>query len=132
MFSSLPSPHGSSVRHFDDHAVMHQAVDRRCCRHRIFEDLVPFAERQVARQQNAPSFVAFGKQREQHLHFLSVLLHVAQVVDDQALVAPKRFDQPRQSQVPLRDQQLLHQQTAGREQHAATLVNQTLASAHKA
>ena len=29
-------------------------------------------------QQHAASFVAFGKQREQHLHLLAALLHIAQ------------------------------------------------------
>ena len=51
----------AEARHvqFDDHAVMHQAIDGCCCGHRILEDLVPFAESKIARQQHAPAFVAF-------------------------------------------------------------------------
>ena len=51
---------------FDDHAVMHEAIDGRCRGHCILEDLVPFAEGKVVRQQHAPSFVAFRQKCEQH------------------------------------------------------------------
>ena len=110
----------------DDHAVMHQAVD--CCRccHRVFEDLIPLAERKVARQQHAAAFVTFRQKSEQNLHLLSALLNVAQVVDDQALEAAQLLDQFRKTQVAFGDQQLLNQQAARREQHTVTLKNQLL------
>ena len=47
-----------------DHAVMDQAVDRGRRRHGILEDLLPLRKRQVARQQDAATLVAFGQQRE--------------------------------------------------------------------
>ena len=48
----------TEARHvqFDDHAVMHEAVDRCGGRQRVLEDLVPFAEGKVARQKHAPAF----------------------------------------------------------------------------
>ncbi len=42
-----------------DDAVMHEAVDGRGGRHRIFEDPLPFGERQVACQHHAAA-LAFG------------------------------------------------------------------------
>ncbi len=43
---------------------MHEAVDGGCGGHGVLEDLLPFAERQVARQHHATPFVAFGQQGE--------------------------------------------------------------------
>jgi len=43
---------------------MYQAVDRCGCCHRVFEDLVPLAERQVAGQKDAAAFVAFRQKCE--------------------------------------------------------------------
>ena len=77
-------------------------------------------------QQHAASFVAFGEQREQHLHLLAALLHIAQVVDDQAVEPRQPLDQLRQPQVPLGDQKLLHQQAAGRQQNRSSPLNQLL------
>jgi len=44
--------------------VVDQAVDGGGRGHGVLEDLLPFAERQVARQHYTASFVAFGKQGE--------------------------------------------------------------------
>lgn len=44
---------------FDDHTVVHQAVDGRRGGHGILEDLLPMRERQVAGQQDTAAFVAF-------------------------------------------------------------------------
>lgn len=116
----------TETRHvqFDDHAVMHEAIDRCCGRHRILEDLVPFAESEIARQQHASAFVAFCKERKQHLHLLATLLHVAQIIDDQPLKVRHLSDHLRKTQIALRNQQLLHQQTARRKQQAAALQDQ--------
>ena len=103
---------------------MHEAIDGRCCGHRILEDLVPFAEGKVARQQHAPSFVAFRQKCEQNLHLFATLLDVAKIVDDQTLEARQLLDQFWQTQIPLCNQQLLNQQTACRKLQTATKKNQ--------
>ena len=94
---------------FDDHTVMDQSIDSCCCGHRILEDLIPFAESKVARQQYAPAFVAFRQECKQYFHLLATLLHVAQVVNDQTLKARHLFDHFRKTQIALRNQQLLNQ-----------------------
>jgi len=106
--------------------VVDQAVDGRGGRHGVLEDLFPLAERQVAGQQHAAPFVTLGQKREQHLHLLAALLHVADVVDDHGIVFRQPLDHPRQLQVPLRDQQFLHQQAAGAEQDRSPLPDQFL------
>lgn len=47
---------------FKDDAVVYEAVDGGGRGHGILEDLLPFAERQVARQHHAALLVAFGQQ----------------------------------------------------------------------
>jgi hypothetical protein len=39
---------------FNDHTLMHQAVDGRGRRHRVLEDLLSLGEWQIACQQEAP------------------------------------------------------------------------------
>lgn len=66
---------------------MHHPIDGSCGRHRISEDLVPFAEDQIAGDQDGAPFIAFGEQGEQHLHLLAVLLHIPQVIEDEGVEA---------------------------------------------
>src|SRR5262249_61939733 len=44
---------------FDDHAVVHQPINRRRRHHRVFEDPFPFRERQVSGPQHAAPLVTF-------------------------------------------------------------------------
>ena len=49
---------------------MHEPINCRHGGHRVLEDLIPFREHQVAGDHHAAPLVAFGKEREQHFHFL--------------------------------------------------------------
>ena len=64
---------------FQDDAVVDQSVDSGGRGHRVFEDSFPLGKRQVAGQQDAPAFIAFGlaaplllsgEVRQQARHFL--------------------------------------------------------------
>ncbi len=78
---------------------MDQAVDGGGRGHGILEDLLPFAERQVARQHHATTLIAFGQKGEQHLHFFAALLDIAQVIDDQRVELRQALDGFSQPQV---------------------------------
>ena len=60
---------------------MHEPVNRRRCGHRIFEDAFPLTEHQIARNEDGAALVALRQQREEHLHFFTGLLGVAEIVD---------------------------------------------------
>ena len=45
---------------FQDRRVMHQPVDCRHRCHRIFEDLIPFRENQIAANNHAAPFISLG------------------------------------------------------------------------
>ena len=99
-----------------DDAVVHEAVYCRRGGHRIFEYLLPLGERQVAGDHHAASFVAVGHQGEEHLHFLTVLLDVTDVVDHQCIVASQSLKSSLEPELALGDKQLLDQQLTGAEE----------------
>ncbi len=77
--------------------MVHQPVDGGCCHHGVFEDGLPFGERQIAGHQDAATFVTLRQQGEHHFHVVPALLQVAQIVDDQSVKAAQPFDLPAQS-----------------------------------
>ena len=72
---------------------LHEPVDRRGRCHGVFEDFLPFRERQIAREDDAASLVALGQQGEQNLHLLAILLHITDVVEDQWTEFRETFQQ---------------------------------------
>ena len=66
---------------------MHQSIDGRRGGHRIFEDPLPFGKDEIAGQQHAMTLVAMGQQGEQDFHFVTALLHIAEVVNYQGLIS---------------------------------------------
>lgn len=67
--------------------MLNDAVDGGRGRHAVLEDLIPLREHQIRRDQNALSVLPLGEQREEHLHFGAVLLHVADIVEGEAFKA---------------------------------------------
>ena len=98
----------------EDDAVMDQAVDGRGGGHRVFEDLFPLAEGQVAGEEHAAAFIAFGQEGEEDLDLIAVLLDVADVIDEQRFIAAEPPDGLGQHEIALGRQQLLDEQAAGR------------------
>lgn len=72
---------------FDDNAVMHQAIDRGRCGHRILKDALPFGEWQVAGEQNTASLLALCQQSKDDFHFFARLPDVPEIINDHAFVA---------------------------------------------
>ena len=66
----------------EDDGVVDDAVDGGGGGHRVFEDLVPLAEDQVAGDDHGASLVALGHESEENFDLLSALLHVAEVVEN--------------------------------------------------
>ena len=84
-------------------------VDRGGGGHRVLEDLVPLGEHQIGGDRDAAPLVAFGEQGEQHLHLAAVVLHVADVVQDQALDTVEPAQLPAQAKVALRFEEAFDQ-----------------------
>src|SRR3954468_2902280 len=69
--------------HLENLRVVGQAVQERCRHPLALEDLVPLAERKVARHQDAPTLVAVGEDSEQEFDPASAHRDVSQLVADQ-------------------------------------------------
>ena len=67
---------------FENDGVMDDTVDSCGGSHRVFEDLVPLAENQVAGDDHRASLVALSHESEEDFDFFGALLHVANVVED--------------------------------------------------
>lgn len=85
---------------------------------------MPFREHEVRRDDDALALVALGEQREQHLHFVAVVLHVADVVKNQALEAIQLCQLLRQSDIALCRKQPLHQGPRRSEQNGVALLDE--------
>ena len=103
---------------------MDEAIDGRECHGWIGEDLAPFAERLVGRDQHRATLVTRGDQLEQHAGFGLILGDVGDVVQDQQIVTVELGDGGLQRQFSPRYLQTLHEVGGAREQHAPAVFNQ--------
>jgi hypothetical protein len=76
----------------DHGGVVHEAVDERGGDHRVAEDFAPGLESAVAGDDDRAAFVAAGDQGEEQVGGLSFEREVADLVDDQQLVALKALE----------------------------------------
>src|SRR5208337_2157697 len=125
---SWPARPDSWERSTPGYAVVHQAIDRRCGRHRVLEDRLPTRKRQVARQHHAPPFIALRQKGEQHLHLFSTVLDISNIVENHHVILRNLFEKTAKLQVTLRGQEVLNHQTAGREHHLPSRADQFLAN----
>ena len=88
---------------------MHHAIDGRCGRHRIFEDLIRFREHQVRGDHYALALKAFGKERKEHFHLRPVVLDVADIVERKTLEAVEALQLPGEPQIALGIEEALHE-----------------------
>jgi len=72
------------LHHIQNDGVMDDAIYGRHRGHRIFEDLVPFAEHEIRRNNHGSGFIALGQEREEHFHLITVVLHIADVIENDA------------------------------------------------
>ena len=87
---------------------MYDPVDRGSSRHRVREHLLPLGEDQVRGDAERAALVTLGYQGEQHLRLLCTLRQVAQVVYDQQVVVVQLPEHPRQIEVSLGGEHILH------------------------
>ena len=122
--SSVASLLGSVafVVQLQDDRVMDEPVNGRCGGHGIFEDLVPLTEDQVGGDHQALALVALGQKRQQHLHLLTVLLHIADVIEHHHLIVVQLAQHGFQPELLLGYEHVLHQVEGRDEQHRAVVM----------
>ena len=75
--------------------------------HRVFEDLLPFAEYEVAGNNDGAAFVTLGQESEEHLDLLSALLGVSDVIKNKDFEVIQFAQFPGEIQVSFGGQQIL-------------------------
>src|SRR2546426_4373192 len=68
--------------HIQNDAVVDHTIDGSHGGHRIFENAFPFAEHEIGGDQHRFVFVALGQERKEHLHFVAIVLNVANIIED--------------------------------------------------
>src|SRR6266566_2167290 len=99
------------IHHVQDDGVMDDAINGRHGGHRIFKNPIPFAEDQIGGNQHGFSFIAFCQEGKKHLHFIAIVLHIADVIQDDAAKLVELGEFLRQAQVSFGSQQSLHQRS---------------------
>lgn len=63
---------------------MHDAINGDQSGHGIFENAILLTEDRIGDQHHGFTFVALGKEGEQDLHLIAVLLDIADIISDDA------------------------------------------------
>jgi hypothetical protein len=106
--------------HIQNDAVVDHPVDGRHGGHRIFEYAFPFAEHEIGGDQHRFAFIALGKKREEHLHFVAIVLHVANIIQDDTGIFVQLGQLLGQAQVAFGGEEPLHEGACWRPQDAMT------------
>jgi hypothetical protein len=68
--------------HIQNDAVVDHTVDGSHGGQGIFENAFPFAEHEIGGDEHRFAFIALGKERKEHLHFVTIVLNVANIIED--------------------------------------------------
>ncbi len=77
--------------------------------HRIFENAFPFAEHEIGGDQHRFAFIALGQERKEHLHFVAIVLNVANIIEDDTGIFVQLGQLLGQAQVPFGGEEPLHE-----------------------
>ncbi len=113
-----------NAHHIQDHGMMNYTVNSCQSRHRIFEDAFPFAKDQICGNHHRFPFVALSQEREQDLHFITVVLDVADIIENHTgkLVQFREFLW--QTQISLGRQKSLDKGAGGHPEHGVASLDQ--------
>lgn len=70
--------------HVENDGVMDDAVNsgHRC--HWVFEDAIPLVEDEIGCEDHRLAFISLGQEREEYFHLVSILLHIANIIENDA------------------------------------------------
>ena len=84
----------------NDDTVVNNAVNGSSRSHGIFENFLPLRKHQIRGNDYAASFVSFCQQGKKHFHFLSRLLDVTNVIQDENIKSIQMAQLMFEQQVP--------------------------------
>src|SRR6266566_4530643 len=95
--------------HIQNDAVVGHAVDGSQGGHRIFENAFPFAEHEIGSDQHRFALIALGKERKEHLHFVAIVLHIPNIIEDDTGIFVQLGQLLGQAQVAFSGEEPLHE-----------------------
>src|SRR6516165_1646852 len=101
---------------------MYEAADGRKGHRLVGEDLAPFAERLVGRNQHRTPLITRCDQFEQHAGFSLIFGDVSEVIEDKQIVAVEFGDRIFKSELATSDLELLYEIGCAREQYAPPIL----------
>ena len=100
--------------HIQNDAVVDHTVDSSHGGHGIFEDSFPFAEHEIGGDQHRFAFIAIRQKRKKHLHFVAIVLNVANIIEDDTGIFVQLCQLLGQAQVPFGGEEPLHERAGWR------------------
>src|SRR5438445_9109729 len=91
-----------NAHHIQNHRMMDKTINSSHSGHRIFKDSLPFTENEIRRDHDGFTFISLSKECEEHLHFVTVMLDIADI-DENHTDKFIQFSQfPWKKQIPFR------------------------------
>jgi len=91
LFLRVLQPEAGNVK-FQDNTMVHHPIDGGSRCHGVLEDPLPFGKGKIARDHYGSLLVTVGHKGKKHLHFLAALLHIADVIDDNGIIAAQPLE----------------------------------------
>src|SRR6266699_4773538 len=85
------------------------------------------APHEIGRDQHRFAFIALGKKREEHLHFVAIVLHVANIIEDDTGIFVQLGQLLGQAQVPFGGEEPLDEGAGWRPEEAMTREDEFIA-----
>lgn len=105
---------------------MDDAIDGGSGGHGILEDPIPFAEDEIAGDQEGPTLIPLGHHGEEDLGLVGALLDVADVVEDEQVEDVEPAEGAGQREVAFGRQQVLDDLVGGREENRVSAVDECM------
>lgn len=118
----------AGVGELQDNPVMDQPVDGGHAGHGVFEDPIPpLGKDQITADDQAAPLVAVGQEVEEQLHFVTPMLHVTQLINNDQVELVQTFELLLQTKILTSTQQTLHQPGAWGEQYVQPVTHHQFA-----
>src|SRR5437588_13001592 len=108
--------------------MMDQTINSSHSSHRIFEDAFPFTENEIRRDHDGFAFIALSKEREEYLHFVTIVLDIADIVENHTGEFVQFRELLWQTQISFCCQESLDKCTRWHPKHGMTRVDKLIAN----
>src|SRR5579863_501904 len=117
-----------NAHHIQNYGMMNKTINSSHGGHRIFEDAFPFTKDQISRNHHGFAFIALSQEREEHLHFVTILLDIADIVENHTGEFVQFREGLGQTQISFRCEESLDKCTRWRPKHGITRIGKLISN----